>query len=68
MKTMKTLKEICLKKCSICRNYETYQTILDYRLYCGIMSYIYEAEVNYYHYCNCIYSGKKKGFVMFAFF
>ena len=24
------------------------------------MSYIYEAEVNYYHYCNCIYSRVKE--------
>ena len=61
MKTMKTLKETCLKKiCSVCLNYQTYETILDYPLYCGIMSYIYEAEVNYYHYRNCIYSGKKQ--------
>ena len=21
---------------------------------------MYEAEVNYYHFCNCIYSGKKE--------
>ena len=61
MKTMKTLKAVFLKKiCSVCCNYETHQTILDYLLYCAIISYIYKAEVNYYHYYNCIYSGKKE--------
>ena len=40
-KKMKTLKEICMEKtCGKSQNFENYQAIYDYLLYCRMMSFI----------------------------
>ena len=48
------------KTCRKCDNFEKYQTVYDYPLYCEIMYFTDNVNQNHCHFCKCHHAGKKE--------